>query len=163
MKRVLNIQTAGSLTVVGTFALSECAAWFLDAYPGSSLAWYLNAGLFHAFENARADVFASHVLFGPASLPVALLLLALIVFARVLQSRFLVALFANLSFLGAVMLAYAAMGGGRHHPSTLLSINDLGRGTDQCLVAILLAASFVAFVVSHWSFAHAIKHSASAP
>ena len=69
MQRTLNIQTGGSLAVVGAFVASEGAAWLLDAYPSSSVAWRLNVGVFRVFENARVDMLPSRFLFGPSIPP----------------------------------------------------------------------------------------------
>ncbi len=162
MKRLLDIQTCGSLAVVGAFTASELAARLLDAHPGSRLAWYLNAGLFRSFEQARVDALATNLLFGPASLPIAVLLLVAILLARATQFRFAVALFANLSFVGAVMLSYSAIFGSAKHQTASLTVVELAQSSDLLLVFTLVVTSFTAFAVSHWTFATAIRATSSA-
>ena len=120
----------------------------LDAHPGSAIAWTLNAGLFRAFEIARLDSLPLRFLFGPASLPAALAMAALIILVRVARSRFGVAIFANFSFSGSAVLAYAA----RH----VLGPSDV-EAAGSLLIAVLLAVSFIACVASHWTFARAIR------
>ena len=161
MTRTLNIQTGGSLAVVGTFAASEWAARLLDAHPDSSAAWRLNFGLFRAFENARLDSLPLRFLFGPASLHIAIAILVMILGVRIIRSRFAVALFANFSFFGAVMLAYETPG--RVNAVSSLSVATLERHSDIVLVGGLLAASFIAFAASHFSFVSAIRNANARP
>lgn len=140
------------MIVVGCFAASEAAAWYLCAHPGSELAWYINLEIFRPFELARSGTSPLRELFGPASLGIALSLLGVIALMHRRQLRWGVALAANLSFVFAAFLA----GSWSAVPGTTRSAALGGfAGTasgDHCLVIALLAVSFLSVAVSHLAF-----------
>ena len=153
----LDWQTSGSLTVASAFAASELGAAYLQAHPASAFAWYLNVELFGPFEHARIAASPLRFLFGPESLGCALAAIGLVLVVRALRFRFGVALLANLAFVAAVALAYTWTLEGAAQRTASLAPSGLRLGSDGILVGLLLAASFVAFALSHLSFAGAIR------
>ena len=160
---MLDIQLAGSLSLIGAFIASEAAARLLDIYPGSHLAWRLNMEWFGAFEVARTSLSPARFLFGPASLPVAILLVLVVVFVRTVRSRFAIALFANLSFLVSLMLAYGILDCKLNHQFKQFAKIPFILDTGLVLVAAVMTVSFVGCLASHWSFANAIYAAPSVP
>lgn len=156
MRRALDIQFCGSVLVIGAFVASELAAEALSRWPGSPLAWYVNLQLFRPFEAARIEASPLRLLFGPGSLAVALALLGLTVMARWARFRLGVALAANGSFVFATALTCYWVGEPSGERLASLATGDLGGRESTCLVALMLAASFAAFALSHLSFAAAI-------
>ena len=159
MKFMLDAQTAGSLIVVSAFAVSEASARLLSLYPSSAFAWYLNLELFHPFARVRTGLTPLSWLFGPASFGVALVLIALILVARMIRFRFAVALFANLSFLFTAFLAYSWSGAGDYQSTASLIATGSHPRPGGGLVAVMIAASLAAVLISHVSFAVAIRQS----
>ena len=154
-------QTCGSIVVFGAVGASEAAARFLDACPGSALAWYLNLELFRPFEAARAETSPLRYLFGPSALSVDLWLLVLILAMGAARCRLGGAVFANLAFVAAAALSYVWL----WVPATPLSASampiDVSRhlttsGPDLLIMG-LLSASFAAFAYSHVGFVTAIR------
>lgn len=164
MRLPLATQTCGSIVVFGAFGASEAAARFLDACPGSALAWYLNLELFRPFEAARAAASPLRYLFGPSALTLDLSLLVLILAMGAMRYRFGVAVFANLAFVAAAMLSYVWL----CVPATPLSAaimpidvsRHLTTSDPDLLILGLLSASFAAFAYSHVGFVIAIRRSA---
>jgi hypothetical protein len=157
MTRMMTIQTYGTLVVIGAFALSECAARFLDACPASDLAWYLNVVVFRSFERARIGSSPLRGLFGPQSLPLALASMAVVIGLHRIRFRLGIALAANVAFVAACLFAhiwFAAASVG--HAASLRGISGYPDG-ETWTVAVVLAASFVAFSASHAGFAAAIQ------
>ncbi|MCJ2082593.1 hypothetical protein [Methylobacterium sp. J-090] len=162
MSRALNAQTFGSLVVIGAFAAAEGAAAYLAACPGSSLAWYLNLAVFRPFEAARVETSPLHALFGIDALRNAAALAAITLAVRVLRFRFGVAAIANLCFVFAAALTYAWLGlGGPLRTVSLLPVSlppmAAIQGPDFAVLAVMLASSFLAFAISHLSFAGRIR------
>ncbi|WP_375461860.1 hypothetical protein [uncultured Enterovirga sp.] len=145
------------MTVVGLFALSEAGCRLLATYPGSAFAWYLNIHVFRVFEQARIAASPLKTLFHPNALAISIVILGAIVVARWAEQRFVVAAFANVSFVGAVALAYTAWMGTRTSRSVSLPGFALDEGLDTIMVIVMLAASSVAALVSHLSFLGAIR------
>lgn len=157
MSRALNVQTFGSLVVIGAFAVAEGAAAYLAACPGSPVAWYLNLAVFRPFEAARAETSPLHPLFGIDALRNAAALAGLTLAVRILQFRFGVAAIANLCFVFAAALAYGWIGlGGPRQAVSLVPMAAI-RGPDCAVLAVMLMSSFLAFAISHWSFAGRIR------
>ena len=157
MSRALNAQTLGSLVVIGVFAAAEGSAAWLAAAPGSSLAWYLNLALFRPFEAARVDNSPLHLLFGVDALRNAALLAVTTVTARALRFRFGVAAIANLSFVFTAALAYAWLSPRGPLQSVSLKPMAVIQGPDFAIMVVMLASSFIAFAISHLSFAMRIR------
>lgn len=140
------------MIVVGAFAASEAAAWYLSACPSSGLAWYINLEVFRPFELARSGTSPLRVLFGPASLWIALGLLGAIMLLQLGKLRWGVALAANLSFVFAAFLAGSWSGVPTATRSAALGGAAGTASGDHWLVVALLAVSFVSVSVSHLAF-----------
>ncbi len=148
----LTAQSCGSIIVVGSFAASEAAAWYLSAHPGSGCAWYMNLEVFRPFELARSGTSPLRLLFGPASLAIALGLLGVLALLHIRQLRWGVAMAANLSFVFAAFLAHSWSGvPGATRAAALGNFADATSG-DHGLVVALLAVSFLSVAVSHLAF-----------
>lgn len=148
----LNIQTLGATVVIGAFAASEAVAGLLSIYPSSPWAWYLNLEVFRPFEYARVEACPLRFLFGPASLSVALGLLALTLVLRMLRHRFGVAAAANLSFMFALALGYEWIKGTTTYDAASLAPAAYPGTYDYILLGLMLVPSFIAVAASHTSF-----------
>lgn len=157
MSRALNAQTLGSIIVIAAFGAAESAAAFLASCPGSSLAWYLNLAVFRPFELARVDTSPLHVLFGVDALRNAAGLAAVTLVVRVLQFRIGVAAIANLCFAFAAALAYVWLGASEVPTAASLKPVATIQGPDLAVIAVMLVSSFLAFAISHLSFAARIR------
>lgn len=154
MRTALDIQTGGSIVVLGCFAVSEASAGLLDRYPGSAFVWYLNVGLFRIFETARAETSPLNALFSPWALELALVGLGLAIVFRMMRFRFGVALLANISFLAAMALARCAHMGGAWASRTASSDAIV---PELALLTLLLGSSSAAFLACHVSFLSQIE------
>nr|WP_254803823.1 hypothetical protein [Methylobacterium sp.]USU34597.1 hypothetical protein NG677_23815 [Methylobacterium sp.] len=157
MSRALNAQTFGSLVVIGAFAAAEASAAWLAAAPGSSFAWYLNLAVFRPFETARVETSPLHILFGNDALRNAVVLALVTLVVRAMRFRFGVAAIANLSFVFAAALTYAWLG--LRGPLQAVSLKPVVaiQGPDFAIITVMLGSSFLAFAISHLSFAMRIR------
>ena len=163
MPRTLNVQTFGSIVVIGAFAAAEAASAYLAACPSSSIAWYLNLAVFRPFEFARAETSPLHILFGPAALPTALGFLVVTLIVRIIRFRLGIAAIANVCFACTAALVHAWIDDGAVLRSTsLLPMAALDR-PDFAVIAVMLASSLLAFAASHASFADRIRTDRSLP
>ncbi len=157
MPRTLNVQTFGSIVVIGAFAAAEAASAYLAACPASPVAWYLNLAVFRPFDLARAETSPLHILFGPAALPAALGLLVVTLLVRAIRFRFGIAAIANVCFACTAALVHAWLDDGAVlRSASLLPVAALDR-PDLAVIALMVASSLVAFAASHVSFARRIR------
>ena len=151
MQRSLNIQAFGTVLVIATFISSEAAAWYLIYCPSCLSAWYLNLGPFHVFEAARGSETALRYLFAPSSLPIAVATLLIVILAWRFRIRFLIALGANLTFAFALAIVEVEVNINQKRP-VQPSIHDFLSEDFAAVLIIILAISFVAFMMCHASF-----------
>lgn len=163
MSRALDAQTFGSIVVIAAFAAAEASAAYLSACPASGFAWYLNLAAFRPFEAARADASPLHVLFGIDALRNAVGLIAATLAFRVLKFRFGIAVIANLCFVFAAALAYVWLGGRSAPQTAALQPVAVIQGPDFAILAVMLTSSFLAFAISHMSFARRIRSERHGP
>lgn len=154
--RSLDVQAYGTATVIIAFGLAEMSAYLLQAHPGSALAWYLNIELFRPFEIARGQFPTMDAFFRPASLPVAIVLLALILLARRLAMRLVVAAGANLGFMFVLVVCAATVREPRRSSIAALDVVPSPDKPGAAMILFLLLGSFTCALLAHASFLHRI-------
>jgi hypothetical protein len=154
MDASLKFQTLGSVLVIGTVVSSEAAAHLLAAYPSSAVAWYFNLEIFPGFEHARNLGFSP--LFGPATLWIALLGLAVTILSGALRLKLAVGVIANLSFIFSLSFACIFYLHASTYKEASLVQMSLTSESDFYLLGIITAVSFTAFVACHATFLRSI-------
>ena len=145
------IQTACSLVFVAAFGAAELCAAYLQAHPASATAWYLTIEIFHPFELARSGVSPMRWLFGPWSLAGAVAAAVAMVACYRLNFRLGIALATNLTFLGALALAWANASRSVGYEVAIQSTLRV-KAWDGRLICTLLLSSFAACALSHVQF-----------
>lgn len=154
MPYLLMIQTVGSITVPISIICADFAVRLIDAFPGSSAAWYLHLAVFAPLERASAVPSPLSLLLDRAALTGSVLLMLLAICVHLVRFRLGLALLAHLAFAASALVARAWMAdvNGAVTPSLLL-VREEGGTT---LVAMLLAATGLACALSHATFVVAI-------
>lgn len=157
MKIRNEIQTLGTLVVIGCFTAAEAALHVLEAHPSWEFAWKINLEFFKPFNVARNVDSPILPMFGSSTLSINLVLLVLAVLVRALRFRFGVAAFANLSFGLSLTLAYVWFVGEQPHQTASLIAFGAKSSQSGLMVWLLLLVSFAACAVSHLTFMRDIR------
>jgi hypothetical protein len=151
MIRLAKLQFLGPLAVLVAVGAAEGAAFALAHIPTSTTLWYVNLRIFGTFQK-------SYYLLTPLlDFPymqfffVALPLFAIATYGIVARRAFPLALASHLSFIYTAFLGYAGVGSKVLAAASLNSV-VASTGPDIYLLLVLIGASFMSFLVSHFQY-----------
>jgi hypothetical protein len=147
----------GPVVVVAVIASAQCGAYALDAWPRSTLLWYLNLQVFRPVQYSLfmadgVDPTGVSQAFG-----VVLALLALICSGLFGKARLPLAIASNLSFLYSVILLYGLYAA--NNPALAVDVK-LGAlwGPSFVVVAVVPVAAFISSASAHRAYWSEIFH-----
>jgi hypothetical protein len=157
IRRLTNLQLAGPLVLFGAVLAAELSAWGLSRAPTSELLWYLNLKWFPAFQRIHYMLsdYISMSYFQLIGIALPILILALAGWAW--QKQLPLALASNLSFIYAASLVYFWCDVGPFPRTASAVLINIRSGPDLYLFAVLISASVVSFVISHFAYLRSMQ------
>ena len=162
MTRLFKLQFLGPLALFVTTLSAEIAARALENAPSSTILWFINLRMFGIFQ--RSDAQLSYVTLNYLAIDgfqlfgIALPIFALACLGLASRSRLPLALATHLSaaFAAFLVLSWQTRGLGATTQASLGSI-AVPAGAGLYVLATVVGACLVSFVLSHLVYLHAVR------
>jgi hypothetical protein len=153
MARLTKLQLIGPLAVFMAVLSAELATSALAHFPASEMLWRINVAWFQAFQKSSYAIDAFEAVSYSQFWIVAVPLFSLAIGGVLLGRPLLVATASNLSFVYACIVLYADYLYNRPWQSRMI----IPSAPEYLLCYMLVALSFLSFLVSHFYYIRAIR------